>query len=450
MVSQVLSDIRRYEMLTCGDNVIVALSGGADSMSLLSVLLSLRDELQITVSAAHVNHSLRSEESDSDEMFVRDVCKKLDIELHALKIDVNAEAKRTGEGTEECGRRIRYKFFNSIDSRSKIATAHTLSDNLETVLFNLTRGSGLNGLCGIPPVRGRIIRPIIGRTRTEIENYCVENNISFVTDKTNLENNYNRNRIRNLVVPHLKEINPSVEAAAGRCAESLTEDESFLMACAEALIKEAAVENGYSADKLLAAHPAVRKRALMLLLRERMSDKPQKCHVYLIDSALRDGGAVQTQKGVTAVVRDGLFSFVGDETLLEPWCAEIFGDNVSFPYGTIHIRKINISDLNKSQNICKQVLANCLDYDKIDRNSFFRSRLEGDKISQPNGGCTKTLKKLFNEKEIPVAQRNGLVILADDRGVLWVEGYGCDRRARITETTRTVMMIGVERDAHID
>ena len=450
MVCKVLSDIRRYDMLCSGDSVLVALSGGADSMSLLSVLLNLKDELGIAVSAAHVNHGLRGAEADGDEAFVKNVCEKLGVKLHTLRYDVAAEAVRTGEGTEACGRRIRYDFFDSIEGVTKIATAHTLSDNLETVLFNLTRGSGLNGLCGIPPVRGKIIRPLIGCTRAEVEAYCAENAIRYVTDKTNLENGYNRNKIRNLVIPHLKGINPSVEAAVGRCAESLTEDESFLSSCAAELIEAAAADNGYSAEKLLTAHPAVRKRAIRLLLRERMSEKPQKLHIDLINSALMSGGAVQTQDSVIAVVKDGLLSFAKEDEALAPWRAEIHGDRVGFPYGIIKIRKINISELNKTQKICKQVLANCLDYDKITIKSFFRSRLEGDKICQPGGGCTKTLKKLFNEKKIPAEKRNGVVILADDSGVLWVEGYGCDRRAMITDATRTVMMIGVERDADVD
>ncbi len=450
MLGKVLAAIRKYDMLSSGDSVIVALSGGADSMSLLHVLLSLKDELSISVSAAHVNHCLRGEESDGDEHFVRSVCENLCIKLHVLRADIAAESEKTGEGTEECGRRIRYEFFNSIDEASKIATAHTQSDNLETVLLNLTRGSGLNGLCGIPPVRGRVIRPLIGCARAEVLKYCGDNGITYVTDKSNLENDYNRNKIRNLVVPHLMQINPAVEAAVGRCAESLREDEGCLSSLAAGLLHEAETEKGYQSSRLLQAHPSIRKRAVNMLLRERMTEKPQKHHIDLIDNALKEGGAVQTQNNVSAVVKNGLLTFTVDVKHLEPWRTEINGDTAVFPYGTIRISIFNISALNRSQKICKRVLANCLDYDKINSKSFFRSRQEGDRITQPRGGCTKTLKKLFNEKGIPVEKRNGIVVLADDEGVLWVEGYGCDRRAMISDSTQRVMMIGVERDEDVD
>lgn len=450
MVCKVLSFINKHNMLNRGDSVVVALSGGADSMALLHILLSLKDELGISVCAAHVNHCLRGDESERDEAFVRQVCGRLGVVLHVLRADVAAESKRTGEGTEECGRRIRYEFFESVDGVSKIATAHTLSDDTETLLFNLARGSGLNGLCGIPPVRKRVIRPLITCTRSDVEEYCKENNINFVTDKTNFENDYNRNKIRNLVIPHLREINPSFETAVGRCVESLAEDEDCLTSFAAALAREAQTDKGFQASVLLAAHTAVRKRAINLILRERMNEKPQKCHIDLVDSILAKGGAVQTQKNVTATVKNGFLSFKSEREPLAAWVVGMDGEAIDFPYGKICLRKINSSELKLSQFFCKQVLANCLDCDRIDRKSFFRSRLEGDKITQPRGGCTKTLKKLFNEKRIPAEDRNGIVVLADDEGVLWVEGYGCDRRAMITDETQTVLMIGVERHDDIN
>ncbi len=443
MVCKVLSAIDAHNMIASGDSVIVALSGGADSMTLLSVLLSLRDKLQIDISAAHVNHCLRGDESDRDEAFVRETCKKLGVRLHMLRTDVAGEAEKTGEGTEECGRRIRYEFFYSISDTAKIATAHTLSDNLETVLFNLTRGSGLNGLCGIPPVRGRLIRPLISCTRGEIENYCADNAISFVTDSTNAHNDYTRNKIRNLVVPQLRLINPSVEASVGRCIESLSEDESFLSDYAAKLMKKADIGGKYSVDTFLSEAPPIRKRAINRLLREKMIENPQKHHIDLIEKALHEGGCVQTAPDVTVEVRNGVLSFKSTVQVASEWQVAFLPGSVKFPYGEIKTEIINKSVLNNIQKVNKNILANCLDCDKIVGNAFFRSRLSGDRLSQASGECTKTLKKLFNELKIPVDRRNAVVVLSDENGALWVEGYGCDRRAAITGETERILVINV-------
>ena len=194
MRDKVLTWMHAQEMTQPGDTVVCAVSGGADSVCMLHVLLSLRDTLGITVEAAHFNHHLRGKESDRDEAFVRQLCETLGVHLYVDGGDVQSRAARTHESMEEAARKLRYAFFSSLPGL--IATAHTQDDNLETVLLNLTRGTGLTGLCGIPPKRENLIRPLLPCSRAEIEDYLEKNGLSYVTDSSNLLPDVRRSRPR--------------------------------------------------------------------------------------------------------------------------------------------------------------------------------------------------------------------------------------------------------------
>ena len=210
MLETVKQTIEDYHMLSPGEPVLAALSGGADSVALLRALLALG----YSVRAFHLNHCLRGAESDRDETFCRALCERLGVPLTVERIDVRAQT--AGEGIEAAARRIRYERLVAAAQGAKIATAHTADDNLETMLFHLARGTGPKGLAGIPPVRGDIIRPLIGAERAQVEAYLAELGQDFVTDSTNLSGDYTRNRIRHEVVPVLRQLNPSVCGAAAR------------------------------------------------------------------------------------------------------------------------------------------------------------------------------------------------------------------------------------------
>lgn len=203
MTELVKKTIKKYSMINKGERIIVALSGGKDSMALLDILKKLENELEISVSCAHFNHCIRGEESDRDEAFVRKYCEKNNIELFCRRGDVLKFAKEKHLGTELAARELRYEFLSSLGC-DKIATAHTAGDNAETMLFNLARGTSLKGMCGIPPVRDKFIRPIICLKSTETEEYCKRNSIPFVTDSTNSSDEYTRNFIRHNIIPELK------------------------------------------------------------------------------------------------------------------------------------------------------------------------------------------------------------------------------------------------------
>ncbi|MCQ2463313.1 MAG: tRNA lysidine(34) synthetase TilS, partial [Clostridia bacterium] len=237
MICKVKQAIEKFGMPeNC--TVTVGLSGGADSVALLDVLIKLSGEYSWVVKAAHVNHCLRGVQADADESFVRSLCEKRGVQLSVLRADVAGEARRRHIGLEECGRQIRYDFFASLDT-DYIATAHTLSDTVETMFINLSRGCSLSGLCSIPPVRGKIIRPLILCTGGEVRQYCKENGLDYVIDGSNNEDEYLRNRIRHYAVPEFIRLQPRFEENAGRCIDALRDDNDLLDMLTDELIKKA-------------------------------------------------------------------------------------------------------------------------------------------------------------------------------------------------------------------
>ena len=229
---KVLNTINKYNMIQSGDGIVIGVSGGPDSMTLLNILNNLKEKLNIKLYVAHINHSIRKE-ADEETEYVKDFCKKIDVEFFAKKVKVEEIAKELKIGTEEAGRNIRYEFFEEVAhtvGANKIATAHNLNDNAETVLMNIIRGTSVSGLKGIDKVRdGKYIRPIIECSRAEIEDYCKEKNLNPRYDKSNNENIYTRNKIRNLLIPFLqKEFNPNIVEGINRLSQIAIEEEQFI------------------------------------------------------------------------------------------------------------------------------------------------------------------------------------------------------------------------------
>jgi tRNA(Ile)-lysidine synthase len=239
---KVLNTIKRYEQIKSGDTIVVGVSGGPDSICLLNVLKNLQNELKINIVVAHINHMIRKE-ADSETEFVQDFCKQRDIKCFVKKADVLQIAKEKKLGTEEVGRKIRYDFFEEVKNLvggNKIATAHNANDNAETVLMNFLRGSGSTGLKGIEPIRdNKLIRPIIECTRQEIEQYCNEKGLNPKYDKTNQENIYTRNKIRNMLIPYIQEnFNPNIIETINRMSNLIATDEMYFKSIVKQSYKE--------------------------------------------------------------------------------------------------------------------------------------------------------------------------------------------------------------------
>ena len=431
--------IERHQMLHPGDTVLVALSGGADSMALLHVLYSLKDEYNIGIVAAHFNHGIRGEEAKRDENFCVEVCKSLGAELFVGSADIPALAEEKGLGIEECGRKERYAFFDRIAPEAKIATAHTLSDCEETFLFNLARGASLKGLGSIPPVRDNIIRPLIYCSRSDIENYCAENKISFVTDSTNSSDEYTRNSIRHNIVPQLKKINPSFDTAFERCLSNLREDEELLDVLSVSVLENARAENGWLAEKLNTVHPSLKRRAVAKIIEEITAEKPQAHHIEAVCDILSDGGSTQVLTGVSLCVYNGVL--IKEEEFADEW-EQSFVEGINFlPYETVKTAVYDKNDKINIQKFNKQLLANVIDYDKIKGVLIFSSIRPGDKIRPKGRGVTKQLRRLFNENHIAPSHRNRISVLRDDCGVVWVNGVGADERVSADENTKKFLIL---------
>lgn len=231
---EVLKTIETYNLIEKNDKIVIGVSGGPDSICLLHVLYGLKEKLGIEIVVAHVNHMLR-DVADLETEYVQSFCKKLGIECYVKKADILEISKTQKKGTEEVGRQVRYDFFDEVAKKTnsnKIATAHNSNDRAETVILNILRGSGLSGLKGIEPIRdNKYIRPLINTDRQDIENYCNDNKLEPKYDKTNNENIYTRNKVRNTVIPYIKkEFNPNIIKTINRLSSLATEENEYLQA----------------------------------------------------------------------------------------------------------------------------------------------------------------------------------------------------------------------------
>ena len=432
MKDLVLEAIKSFSLLKKGQNVTVALSGGADSVALLNVLLSLKDELGITVDAAHLNHMIRGAEADRDESFVRDLCRKLGVKLYVERIDIPRFAKENSMSLELAAREKRYAFLKNV-SNGLVATAHTASDNLETLIFNITRGSGLEGLSAIPPKRDIFIRPLLLCSRQDIENFCEQNNISYVTDSTNLQDEYTRNKIRHNVVPILKTINPSVENSVIRLTEILRENVNLIDSLANEYLSNNILPNGnLSLKGLEKLNPLVAKTVLKKFIEGKNSEiSLENVHIEAIFNIALSGGRTSLPKNCSAVS-------LGKEFYLEQ-------NDIKNSY-SVEITEYQKENFENNKKINNLLLNSLLDCDKIVGKPSVRTRNQADEIRLKGRGCTKSLNKLFNESKIPVKERDLIPVISDDKGVIWVYNIGVAQRVAVSEKTERFLLIDVKKE----
>ena len=413
MICKVKNTIEKHGMLSGIKSVAVGVSGGADSMCLIDILSRIKDEYGITLKAVHINHNIRGAEALSDAEHVKTYCKKNGVEFLLFNVDVPSLSKKLGISEEECGRKVRYDCFAKAGCDA-VATAHTMSDSVETVIFNLARGTGSKGLTGIPATRKpNIIRPLIDCTRAEIEKYCKDNYIAFVTDSTNLTDDYKRNYIRHNIVPALSEINASAVNAVAKSAEILSEESDFIQNCAYDLLREAAGEDGYLIRAFLSAHSAVRKRALRILLGERMSKTVEYKHVILSEEVIMGiRGKAELSENIFVSVQNDKFLVCENDSVSDSWLSDITDNTFRSPYAQYKFVR--------SEN------PNGIDMDKIKNKLVATSRKDGDRIYIKKRKITKSLKKAFNEMKIPATVRNEIAVLRDGENIVWVEGIGTD------------------------
>ena len=263
MNKKAINTVEKYNMLSKGDRVLVAVSGGADSMALLEFFISIKDKYDLNLCAAHIEHGIRGEESLSDALFVKKYCEKSGVKLYMKSINAPYLAKKAGMGVEEYSRQARYDFFSTIPC-DKIATAHNLTDNAETLLFRLARGTGLKGACAIPPVRDKIIRPFIEISSDEIRAWCNDNNIAYRIDSTNKDDTYSRNLIRLQMLPLFQRLNNGYLENINDFISDVNDDYSFIMNEAQKAYNISVVNNKIELNKLNLLDNAIKKRVIKL------------------------------------------------------------------------------------------------------------------------------------------------------------------------------------------
>ena len=406
MLNKLRAFLKEQALLSPGDKVIAAVSGGADSVAMLFALYLLRDELGITLEAAHFNHHLRGAESDRDEAFVTDFCGRYCIPLHLGSGRIVSGKK----GLEAAARDARYAFLRSLPG--KVATAHTADDNAETVLMRLIRGTGLKGLGAIAPVSGNVIRPMLTVTRDDVEAFLEEYALPHVEDSSNAEDDFLRNRIRHGILPLMRAENPRIGENLSAMALLLRQDE----ACLQAMIPE---EQMPDVSRLKAMEPALRRRTLERFLKAQGVREPEQIHILQAEQLLyhrSPSASMQFPGGVTIgrqydrLVRLECAPELPETRLSVPGETCIGGKRFVSEYAT------DVEERPDSVLVCPVGVL------------IVRSRRSGDTMRLPGG--TRSLKKMYIDRKIPASQRAAVPVLADDRGVLAVFGIGTDIRFR--------------------
>ncbi len=443
MLLRVLETIENKKMLKAGDKVVCAVSGGADSMALLCVLYELREKLGIELFAANVNHSIRGEEGDKDSDFVRDFCQKKGIELFYKKIDIPRIAKEEQIGEEECGRRERYRFFESIAKRlggARIATGHHMGDNAETVLFNLFRGSGTKGMGGIPYKRDNIIRPLLNVSKDEIKSYLTKKNIPWCEDSTNKECDYTRNRLRNVVLFEAEKIFPKAEEKISSVSEILRQDDEYLTHLA---LESGAFENGVIVkDKFMLLHESLRRRVVIEALKHwcvKNVDSKKIKAVY--DIAL--GG---TGKGVDLGDGVRIVQSYGKVYKTEKNTNDNRGEKYIFKNG--ENLEISTSDgvwsiktVDKTVKMRDNKMMAFFDAELLPESLVIRGREEGDYMYPYGMEGKKKIKKIFIDLKIRKEIRDKILMLANNDEILFVPGVRKSARCQPSETTKKILCV---------
>ena len=444
LVSLVRDTMEKYHMTKEGDSVAVGLSGGADSVCLLHILAGLREDMGLCLEAVHVNHGLR-ETALRDEDFCRDLCGSLGVPLTVVRAPVRAFAEEKKCGLEEAGRILRREALEEAarERGGRIALAHHLEDQAETVLFNICRGSSLAGISGMKPVNGPVIRPLLFAERAMIEDYLTCRHLAWQTDETNADTAYTRNRIRSLVLPSLKSlVNPGVVYHLFDLAEEAREAEDYLAGqtrlAAETCMEEKEGLVKIRIGPLLDLDPCLRRRILYLglsLAAGRKKDLGQ-VHVRMLEDLLAGGGSASLSLpgGVRALREYGLLTLLRKER----GDGEDPGD---YPLDPSEYSFRILSFDGKMDHIPQMLYTKWLDYDKIRAIPVFRKREKGDRLTISEEGASKTAARYMIDRKVPAALRDQIVLPMHGKELLWFPGGRISAACKVTETTRQIIEI---------
>lgn len=442
-----LCTLRQYSLFSQGDRIAVGVSGGADSVALLRFLAALRPQFGWDLVVCHIHHGLRGAEADRDECFVRALAEQLGLPCAVSRIDAAALALRDHISVEEAGRMARYAFFaQTAGEGGRIATAHTLDDSIETVLMNLVRGTGLRGLCGIPRIRGNIVRPLLDCTRAEVEDYLGALGQPYCTDSTNLTDDYTRNRIRHDILPRLCALNPNFPGAMARMLPRLAAQQALTDCLAAQSAQQLQAACGGLSRQGLSALPEPVCDRLLLRLLEQNRLPVSAAAVERMTETLRTGGKLDLAARSWFFVAQGDLAAViyappgGIPPVPVPLPQEETPVILPFsPQKSLKLTLCNKIVANTSEKFNISLLKYAIDCDRIKGYSFMRTRRPGDTFIV--GKKQLSLGEAWAASGIPALLRPALMVLADEQGVLWAEGIGSSSRAAVTENTKQYVII---------
>lgn len=462
MIEKVINTIKCNNMFELNDKVVVALSGGPDSICLLHILHTLKDELNISIVAAHVNHCLRGEAADNDEMYVKKICEELGIQCFVKREDVHRISKERGISCEMAGREVRYEFFEEVLHKingNKIAIAHNANDQAETVLMRILRGTGLEGLVGIRPVRDNIfVRPIINLTRDEIENYCEINKLNPRIDKTNFENIYTRNKIRLELIPYIqKNFNSDVIEVLNRFSDTVKIDNEYINNVAKEKYNEyseISKEKIILKGQLFKEHEAILTRVIRIAIKNIKGDlnNLEKNHIYdIIDIQKKSTGKyIMLPSGIRVTNNYGDIYVYKEEKehKVQKINKEVELNLLEENVLTNHKLKITLDIIKSKEDIKfdKNPLIKYFDYDKIKGVIKLRYRKNGDKFMPFGMSGSKKLKDLFIDLKIPKERRDSIPLITFGDDIAWIVGYRISDKFKINKDTKSILKIKIERE----
>ena len=459
--------IKENFFLEKGETVIAGVSGGADSMCMLLLLMKLKDDMDLKIVVAHVNHGIRGIEADADEEFVGAFCRTHGLIFEPVFADIPRLAVETGKTCEEAGRDFRYDFFRKLALKhrsKKIAVAHNCGDNAETVLFNIFRGTGIKGLSGIVPKRSIkdkdgnelcLIRPVLCLTRSEIERFLSSRNQEYRTDHTNSDNHYSRNRIRNEILPQAeKYINSNVLGHISALSRQASDVEDYISLGIDEAMKYAKLtvsEDGHivsgslNIEGLSGLHPVIRT-GLIRRVFEKLSRKlkdVEDVHIRAIDGLRlnQSGRSLSLPYGITALREyDNIVLKKGSDIKKNQISPDITTPYGEKPEGKGMGVSLKVSDRALLGDIPREQGVKWFDYDRIGSMPVLRNMEDGDYLLIGKDLNKKSLRRFMIDNKIPLSERSGITLLADGSHVLWVVGYRQDESCLVTPDTKKVLI----------
>lgn len=464
MYKKVLSYIKDNKLIDSGDKVLIALSGGPDSICLLHILYNLKDELNIELGAAHLNHMLRGEDALGDEQYVKDTCNEMNIECFTKRVNINEYSKKEKLSSEMAGRLVRYGFFDEIIKEygyTKIATAHNANDQAETVLFRLMRGTGLEGLGGIKVKRDNIIRPILCLSRQEVESYIEKNNLKPRIDKTNFEKIYNRNKIRLDMLPYIKEnFNEDIIQTINRMASLLQKDNEFIEELSFNIYKKYCIEKEeyfIIKEEVFSQSEVVVNRIIRNAI-TRFSKSHydfEMKHIYEIYNLAKSG----TGKAIdlpNKIYAENIYGDIYIKNKIEKEIIKYDTNEIKILIEELEGEKFEFRDLefkfsvidnykNAKADTKQNKFEKYFNFDKIQKDITIRTRKDGDKLIPLGMTGSKKLKDIFINMKIPKEQREIIPLLCFDNNISWVVGVRVSDEYKITADTKKILKVKVKR-----